>query len=152
MFWFVLLGFLSLCFLCFFNILEFVCYCYMFKRMIWLETFCCDFTIISIHLVILSCLICLLSLLFSFEIIAYTLRIYVLLFPFNIIFSFYCVMWHGFFVVMYCFVVSFIILLSFIIFWFLVFCCLDFFRHSVVLWFVSCLICHHVLLYFVVII
>ena len=152
MFWFVLLGFLSLCFLCFFNILEFVCYCDMFKRMILLETFSCDFTIILIHLVILSCLICLLSLLFSFEIIAYTLRIYVLLFPFNIIFSFYCVMWHGFFVVMYCFVVSFIILLSFIIFWFLVFCCLDFFRHSVVLWFVSCLICHHVLLYFVVII
>ena len=111
----------------FFNILEFVCYCDMFKRMIWLETFCCDFTIILIHLVILSCLICLLSLLFSFEIIAYTLRIYVLLFPFNIIFSFYCVMWHGFFVVMYCFVVSFIILLSFIIFCFLVFCCLDFF-------------------------
>ena len=123
-FWFVLLCFLSPCFLCFVNILEFVCYCDIFKRMILLETFCCDFTTLLIYLVFLSfvCWVC------------FFFREYCVYFLISsLAFIALCGI---FFVVMWWFDVSFLILLFFIVFCFLMFCCFVFFRQNVVFWFV----------------
>ena len=93
--WFVLLCFLHHVFLCFVNISEFVCYWDMFKRMILLELF----VVILLYIWFIWCFIMFdlfVEFVISFEIIAFTLRIYVSLIPFNFIFGFYCVMWHSF--------------------------------------------------------